>query len=201
MEAEKPVFSNRALRALIIPLVLEQILGLTVGMADSIMVSIAGEAAVSGVSLVDSINILLTNLFSSLATAERWWLPTGGGKEGGGGESDGGSAVVMRHWHRLIISLFSLVFNRIILGLIFGNVEADVMENAVVYFYLTALSFPFLGIYNASAALSRAMGNSRITMLISILMNAVNIIGNAFFIMAFHWGVFGVALPPSSPES
>ena len=195
MEAEKPVFSNRALRALIIPLVLEQILGLTVGMADSIMVSIAGEAAVSGVSLVDSINILLTNLFSSLATggavvaAHRLWEKK---EEAANRAAD--QLLLCVTGIALIISLFSLVFNRIILGLIFGNVEADVMENAVVYFYLTALSFPFLGIYNASAALSRAMGNSRITMLISILMNAVNIIGNAFFIMAFHWGVFGVAL-------
>ncbi len=195
MEAEKPVFSNRALRALIIPLVLEQILGLTVGMADSIMVSIAGEAAVSGVSLVDSINILLTNLFSSLATggavvaAHRL-----GEKKEEAANRTADQLLLCVTGIALIISLFSLVFNRIILGLIFGNVEADVMENAVVYFYLTALSFPFLGIYNASAALSRAMGNSRITMLISILMNAVNIIGNAFFIMAFHWGVFGVAL-------
>ena len=68
METEQQLFTGRALRALIMPLVLEQILGLTVGMADSIMVSSAGEAAVSGVSLVDSINILLVNTFISLST-------------------------------------------------------------------------------------------------------------------------------------
>ena len=195
MEAEKPVFSNRALRALIIPLVLEQILGLTVGMADSIMVSSAGEAAVSGVSLVDSINVLLTNLFSSLATggavvaAHRL-----GEKKGEAARRTADQLLLCVSGIAMIIALFSLAFNRLILGLIFGNVEADVMKNAVIYFYLTALSFPFLGIYNASAALCRAMGNSRVTMVISILMNAVNITGNAFFILALRWGVFGVAL-------
>ena len=195
MEAEKPIFSNKALRALIIPLVLEQILGLTVGMADSIMVSIAGEAAVSGVSLVDSINILLTNLFSSLATggavvaAHRL-----GEKKQEAANKTADQLLLCVTGIALFIALFSLAFNRLILRLIFGNVEPAVMDSAVTYFYLTALSFPFLGIYNASAALSRAMGNSGITMRISILMNAVNITGNAFFIMVFHWGVFGVAL-------
>ena len=94
----------------------------------------------------------------------------------------------------LAIMLFALLANRRLLGFLYGDVEPDVMENAVVYFYLTAFSFPFLGIYNSCAALSRAMGNSRITMNVSILMNVVNVIGNAVMIFGFHAGVFGVAL-------
>lgn len=94
----------------------------------------------------------------------------------------------------LLVTALSLLFNRPILKLIFGNVEESVMSNAVIYFYMTALSFPFLGIYNASAALSRAMGNSAITMRISVLMNVVNIAGNALLIMGLGWGVFGAAL-------
>ena len=87
-----------------------------------------------------------------------------------------------------------MLFNHQILGAVFGNVETEVMKNAVIYFYLTALSFPFLGIYNASAALSRAMGDSRTTMVISVFMNLINIAGNALLILVFHWGVYGVAL-------
>lgn len=194
MGNEKEIFSNRQLKALIIPLILEQILGVTVGMADTVMVSGVGEAAVSGVSLVDSINILLINIFVCLST---------------------GGAVVAAHrlgeknrqracktadqlllsitGTAVLIMVISLAGNRFILTKIFGNVEIAVMENAVVYFYLTALSFPFLGIYSASTALLRSMGNSKTAMYTSILMNIMNVTGNAILIFVFHMGVFGVA--------
>lgn len=194
METTKEIFSGKQLRVLIIPLILEQILGITVGFADSVMVSSAGEAAVSGVSLVDTINILLVNIFCSLAT---------GGAVAAAhrlGEKHHAKAIKTADQLlycitgiSLLVMAVSLAGNRLILGTVFGNVEKAVMDNAVIYFYITALSFPFLGIYNASSALSRAMGNSRITMYISVLMNVVNIIGNAVFIMVFHAGVYGVA--------
>lgn len=195
METEQPIFSNRQLRSLIIPLVLEQVLGLTVGMADSIMVSSAGEAAVSGVSLVDSINILLVNTFASVSTggavvaAHRL-----GERKQEAANKTADQLLMCVTGIALLIAARSLLFNRPVLKLIFGSVEGNVMENAVIYFYMTALSFPFLGIYNAGAALSRAMGNSGITMRISVLMNVVNIAGNALMIMGFGWGVFGAAL-------
>ncbi len=195
MEAEQPIFTGRQLRALIVPLVLEQILGLTVGMADSIMVSSAGETAVSGVSLVDSINILLVNTFASVSTggavvaAHRL-----GEKKREAANKTADQLLMCVTGIALLVTALSLLFNRPILKLIFGNVEESVMNNAVIYFYMTALSFPFLGIYNASAALSRAMGNSGITMRISVLMNVVNIAGNGFLVIGLGWGVFGAAL-------
>lgn len=196
MEEEKTAFTftNQQLRALIIPLVLEQVLGLTVGMADSVMVSSAGEAAVSGISLVDSINILLINTFNSLATGGAVMAARRlGEKRREEAVRTADQLLLCVTGIALIIAIFSIAFNRQILSLIFGRVEADVMENAVTYFYLTALSFPFLGIYNASAGLSRAMGNSKITMWISLMMNVINIIGNAILIFGFGLGVFGAA--------
>lgn len=195
MEAEKPIFSEKALIGLVVPLVLEQILGITVGMADSIMVSSAGEAAVSGVSLVDSINILLVNTFVSLFTggavvaAHRL-----GEQREDAAQRTADQLLLLVTGIAVLIAVFSMVSNRRILSAVFGNVEADVMENAVIYFYITAISFPFLAVYNASAALSRAMGDSKTTMYISVMMNLVNIAGNAVLIMAFHMGVYGVAL-------
>ncbi len=94
----------------------------------------------------------------------------------------------------LLITVFAVAANRFLLSAIFGKVDEEVMRNAEIYFYLIALSFPFMGIYNASAALSRAMGDSKITMLISVFMNVVNIVGNAVLILVFHLGVYGVAL-------
>lgn len=194
-EIKKPIFTGKALVALIIPLVLEQILGLTVGMADSIMVSNAGEAAVSGVSLVDSIAILLTNVFASLSTggavvaAHRL-----GEKREKEAVRTANQLLVLVTGIAIFIMAFAILSNRWLLKVIFGSVEDDVMRNAVAYFYITAVSYPFLGVYNASAALSRAMGDSRTTMRISVWMNVINIIGNAILIIGFRAGVYGVAL-------
>lgn len=191
----EPFFSTKSLYQLIIPLVIEQFLSVFVGMVDIMMISSSGEAAVSGISLVDTMNILLINLFSALAT---------------------GGSVVSAHYlgqkkadkaclsaNQLILSVtvlssaiavISLLFNRAILSVIFGHVEENVMENAVIYFYLSALSYPFLGIYNGCAALCRSMGNSKISMKTSLCMNLINIVGNAIFLYLFHMGVTGVGL-------
>lgn len=191
----KPIFDSKALYKLIIPLIIEQFLAVFVGMADIIMISTVGEAAVSGISLVDTINILLINLFSALSA---------------------GGAVVSAHYlgkqnfkdacmsaKQLLISVtglscvvmaFALLFNRSLLLLIFGRVESDVMGNAIIYFYLSAISYPFLAIYNSCAALCRSMGNSKISMQTSLCMNIINITGNAIFLFVFHMGVAGVAI-------
>lgn len=190
------LFSEKDLRKLVIPLFIEQFFAVTVGMADIIMVSAVGEAAMSGVSLVDTINILLINVFSALATggavvSARYI----GRKEKDEANSAAGQLLLVVTAISILIMIFTLIGNRHILNLVFGDVNAAVMNNAVLYFYISALSYPFLGIYNACAALCRSMGNSKVTMQTSLIMNLINIFGNAILIYGFHFGVLGVAIP------
>jgi putative MATE family efflux protein len=186
------LFSKKELNQLIIPLILEQILGVTVGMVATIMVSGVGEAAVAGVSLVDTINILLINIFTSLSTggavvAARYL----GGKEYKNACKSANQLMLAITSLSLVVMVLSLIGNRLILRIIFGNVAPEVMKNAVVFFYLSALSFPFLAIYSGSAALCRSMGNSRITLIVSVLVNLVNIVSNTILIYGLHWGAEG----------
>lgn len=194
-EKQQPLFSRNALVRLIIPLIIEQLLLMTVGMADTVMVTTAGEAAVSGVSLVDNINTLIIQIFSALST--------------------GGAVVVSQYLGRqeveqaktaskqllytmcavsVLLMTAALLFRQHILSLIFGRVEADVMSSALVYFLLTAATYPFMGIYNAGAALFRAMGNSKISMFCSLIINLINIAVNAIFIFGFQFGAAGAGI-------
>ena len=194
-EKKQPLFSRNALVRLIIPLIIEQLLLMTVGMADTVMVTTAGEAAVSGVSLVDNINTLIIQIFSALST--------------------GGAVVVSQYLGRqeveqaktaskqllytmcavsLLLMTAALLFRQHILSLIFGRVEADVMTSALIYFLLTAAAYPFMGIYNAGAALFRAMGNSKVSMFCSLIINFINIAVNAIFIFGFQFGAAGAGI-------
>ncbi|MDF2589275.1 MAG: family efflux transporter [Anaerocolumna sp.] len=190
------MFSKKRLTKLIVPLIIEQLLAVTVGMADTIMVAKAGESAVSGVSLVDTLNILLINIFSALATGgavvAAQYL---GGKEKEKACKSAGQLLLSTGAISLLIMLISLFCNGLILRLIYGNLEPELMNNAKIYFYITAVSFPFLAIYNSCAALFRAMGNSKVSMYVSLIMNAINVTGNAILIIGLHMGVAGVAYP------
>lgn len=188
------MFTNASLKRLILPLVVEQILAVTIGMSDTIMVSSVGEAAVSGLSIVDTINILLINIFAALATGgavvSAQYL----------GNSDRKNACISAKQLILSTGVLALVIMVIvlfactsILKLVFGNVEPQVMQNAVTYFQISAWSYPFIALYNSGAALYRSMGNSKISMYTSLFMNAFNIAGNAILIYGFHMGVAGAA--------
>ena len=186
------MFQNRDLKRLIIPLVIEQTLAVTIGMADTVMVSSAGEAAVSGISLVDSINVLLINIFSALATGGAVISSQFLGRNDRQNACSAGTQLLISITVlSLAISVLALIFRFPLLRLIFGSVEDDVMANAQIYFLLTASSYPFLAIYNAGAALFRSMGNSKISMYTSILMNVINIGGNAILIFGFQMGTAG----------
>ncbi|MGN0506508.1 MAG: MATE family efflux transporter [Lachnospiraceae bacterium] len=188
------MFSGQELKRLIIPLVIEQTLAVTVGMADTMMIATRGEAAVSGVSIVDTIAILLIGLFGALATGGAVVAAQYiGHREPENASRAANQLMVSVGLLSLTIMIISLVFNKQILTLIYGHVDADVMNYARTYFYISAVSFPFLALYNASAALFRAMGNSRISMFVSMIMNAVNVCGNAFFLFVLNWSVEGVA--------
>lgn len=189
------MFTRKDLYKLILPLVVEQLLAVTIGMADTVMVASVGEAAVSGISLVDSINILLINIFSALATGGAIIAAQYIGRE------DRGNACVAAKQLLLAataVSLFimaaCLIWQRPLLGTIFGQTEALVMQNANTYFLLSALSYPFLAVYNSGAALFRAMGNSKVSMFTSVVMNVINISGNAMLIYGFHLGVAGAGI-------
>lgn len=190
------LFTKQDLRKLMIPLVMEQTLAITVGMADTMMISSVGEAAVSGVSLVDMLNNLIISVLAALATGGAVVTSQyiGAGKK----EDACRSAKQLIYSAGIItvaITLVVILLNGPILRLFFGQIEAPVMENAVIYLVITALSFPFLAIYNSSAALFRSMGNSQITLKVSLLMNVINIAGNTICIYGLHMGVEGVAIP------
>lgn len=169
MENTNVLFDRKRLIRLIIPLIVEQVLAVTVGMADMVMVSGAGETAVSGISLVNTICVLLIVIFTSMAS--------GGSVVGAQflGSGDKKTACHAAEQLVMICGLIALVIcgisffgNRWILRVVYGSVEEQVMAYAVEYFFITSLSFPFLGIYNAGAALFRVMGNSNISMVTSI---------------------------------
>ena len=189
------MFSGKDLRKLIIPLVIEQTLAVMVGMADTIMIASRGEQAVSGVSIVDTICILLIGLFSALATGgavvSAQYI---GRKDRENASKAANQLVVAIGSMALFVMAISLVFNKQILQLIYRDIEPQVMSYARTYFYITAVSFPFLALYNAGAALFRAMGNSKISMKASLLMNVINVSGNAFFLFVLDMSVEGVAL-------
>lgn len=187
------LFTKEKLRKLIIPIIIEQILAFTVGMADMVMVAQAGEAAVSGVSLIDSIGNLVICLFSALATGGAVVSAQYLGKQDKENASKAANQLVLCVTViSTLIALFCIIFYKQIIHVIYGTIDADIRINAEQYFYFIALSFPFLAVYNGSAALFRSMGNSKICMWISILMNVQNVIGNAIFIFGFHSGARGV---------
>ena len=193
---ETVIFDRKMLVKLIVPMVIEQLLSVTVGMADMIMVSGAGEEAVSGISLVNSINVLLIMVFAAMASGGSvvvsQLLGSGDREKACKGANQQMMICILI---AVVVTAAALVFNRSILVLIYGSVDALVMENAVKYFYITALSFPFLAVYNAGSALFRVMGNSHISMFMSVIMNVINVAGNAVFVFGFHMGVEGVACP------
>lgn len=192
---EKLLFSRADLKKLIVPLVIEQVLAISIGLFDTLMVSSCGEAAVSGVSLVDSISVLLIQILSALATGGAVVCSQYLGKKmpERARVSAGQLMFIMLVASGTVMAAVLLSY-RFLLGAIFGNIEADVMANAETYFIISAVSYPFLGVYNAGAALFRSIGNSRISMYTSLVMNVINIGGNALLIFGFGMGVTGAAL-------
>ena len=189
------LFSNKDLRKIIVPLMVEQILAITIGMIDTIMVSTAGEAAVSGVSLVDALNLLLIYLFSALSGGGAVVLSQLlGAKE----KKQAREATKQLIWSVFIVSsvicLLSLCFRSPLLNLIYGRIDREIMDNALIYFLFTAMSLPFYGVYTACASAFRAEGNSKISMRCSLIMNLLNVAGNAYLIYALHMGAAGAAI-------
>ena len=192
----QPLFTRQALVKLIWPLVIEQTLAITVGLADSLMVASVGEAAVSGVSLVDMISVLLINVFAAMATGGAVVVSQFiGARDMKMARRSTDQLVLVTAVLSLSITALVLVFRRSMLHLFFGKVEADVMNNCLTYVMITAPSYPFIALYNSAAAIFRSQGNSKLSMKVSLLMNGINLGGNAILIYLVGMGVAGVAIP------
>ena len=191
-----PLFSQKDLLRLVGPLLIEQFLAVTVGMADTMMVSRCGEAAISGVSLVDMINNLIIVLFAALATGGAVVVSQYlGAKEQEKANASAGQLILLSAILVTVVAALCILFARPMISACYGSIDADVLDAGVLYLKITALSYPFLALYNAGAALFRSMGNSKISMQISVLMNIINIVGNAVCIFGLKMGVDGVAWP------
>ena len=196
MDTKNRFFSNADLRKLIIPLVIDQFLQAFVGLADSIMVASVGEAAVSGVSLIDTIMVLILNIFTALATGGAVIAGQFLGKKRGEMACKSANQLISFTLKASLVVMVLCYFGRnFITHVVFGKIEADVMYNCNVYMFIVFASIPMTALYNAGAAIYRAMGNSSVAMKISLLMNAINLGGNALLIFGFHRGVEGVAIP------
>ncbi len=192
---KNPMFTRRDLIRLMIPLVVEQFLLMTVGMADTMMVTTAGEAVVSGVSLVDNINILIINIFSALSTGGAVVVSQYLGRQDV--EKARSAAKQLLYVAFLVAALLmaaGLLLRERVLRLVFGSISQEIMDSALVYFLLTAAAYPFIAIYNAGAALFRAMGNSKVSMFNSLIVNVVNITVNAVLIYGFDMGAAGAGI-------
>ena len=189
------MFSNRDLARLLVPLIIEQVLTAFMGTVDTVMVSTISSAAVSGVSLVDSINTLMLYIFAALSTGGTIVCSQYLGRRDVEGANNAARQVLLAVLVlSTAITVLCVGLRRPILGLIFGSVEPAVMDSALIYFLITGLSYPFIGLYNVSAALYRATGNSKLPMLISASSNLLNIIGNSITIYVLDLGVMGAAL-------
>ena len=192
----KPLFTQKELLRLTGPLLVEQLLEVTVGMADTMMVSRCGEAAISGVSLVDMINNLIIVLFAALATGGAVVVSQFlGAREQENANKSSGQLILLSGVFGLLVGAFCFVLARPMIRLCYGAIDADVLDASVLYLRVIALSYPFLAVYNGGAALFRSMGNSKISIQISFLMNVINIVGNAVCIFGLKMGVEGVAWP------
>ena len=189
------LYPPKAMFALLLPIVVEQLLNSFMGMADTMMVSNVGSDAISAVSLVDSINNLVIQVFAAMASGAAIICSQYLGSGSREGCNKAARQVVLTVFViSLVLTVTGLVFRRPLLQAVFGKIEAGVMEEALIYFLITVISYPFLALFNAGAAFFRAGGNSGFPMRVSVISNVLNIGGNALLIFGFDMGVAGAAL-------
>lgn len=190
------LFDSRALRRLILPLIAEQFLALSVGLLDSIMVSSVGQEAVSAVSLIDGVMVLIINAFTALATGGA--IVAGqylGQKKEDNGRFAVEQTILVCVGLSLIVMPLVYLGREFILSVIFGKIEPAVERNCRTYLMIVTASIPFIATQNAGAAVHRGMGNSRTPMKLSLLVNLINLCGNALLLYGLGWGIEGAAIP------
>ena len=195
MKEQQHIFTNKMLRSLLVPVIFEQVLNSLMGTVDTMMVSNVGSAAISAVSLVDSINVLVIQAFSALAAGGAIICSQYiGQKNHEMANKSARQVLFIITAISAAVTALCLAFRMPLLQLIFGKVEADVMTASRTYFFYTALSFPFIALYDAGASIFRSQGNTRGPMVVSVISNVINIGGNAVLIWVFHMGVAGAAI-------
>ena len=189
-------FTNKDLKNMIVPLFFEQLLVMLVGIVDTLVISYAGEAAVSGVSLVNQFNTIFIYIFTALASGGAVVVSQYiGSRDMDNAEKSSGQLLMFSILLSLVIGALVLIGNRTMLGILFGKVEDSVMDACVTYLRISAYSYPALAIYNAGAAIYRSLGKTKVTMYISILSNIINVVGNIIGVFGLKAGVAGVAYP------
>lgn len=195
MLPEKPMFSRRALITFSIPVILDALLSIVAGLVDTAMVSSAGPAVVSGVSLVDSFALLFVSAFSALSL---------------GGTVVTAQYIGNQNYEKAKTSAKQLIYSVVIISvavsaillccyqnllhILYPKIEADVFESAKAYFFFTLFGYPFFALGNACTSLLRSMGKSRPAFIIPLISNITNVIGNAILIFGFDMGAAGAAI-------
>lgn len=196
MKQREEIFSKQDLKAMIVPLFLEQLLVMLVGMADTLVVSYAGEAAVSGVSLVNQFNTIFIYLFTALASGGAVVISQYIGRKAKDAAGESSSQLLFFSTaFSILVAVLVLAGNEWILRLMFGRVEEDVMQACITYLRISAYSYPALAIYNSGAAVYRSLGKTSVTMYLSVASNIINVVGNLIGVFVLHAGVAGVAYP------
>lgn len=192
---ETGLFSNKDLVKIILPLMLQQILSVLVGAIDTMMVSYAGESAVSGVSLVNSLDTVLVIFFTAMIGGGSIVVSQALGRKNYAEVNESAKQLIyIATAIATVLTVIVITFRKPLLSLLFGGAEPDVMANAQDYFFFVALSFPLLAIESGISSIFRASGNTAISLAVSIILNVVNIIGNAVLIMGFDMGAKGAAI-------
>lgn len=196
MDQQTGLFTNKSLRMMIIPLFLEQLLVMLVGLADTLIVSHVGEAAVSGVSLVNQFNTIFIYLFTALASGGAVVISQYIGKQATEDAGEAASQLLsFSTVFSMLVAALVLIGNERMLQMMFGRVEDDVMQACITYLRISAYSYPALAIYNSGAAMFRSIGKTSVTMYLSVASNIINIIGNIIGVFVLRAGVAGVAYP------
>lgn len=194
MEQQKELFSNKDLKSMIISLFLEQLLVMLVGMVDTLVVSYVGEAAVSGVSLVNQFNTIFIYLFTAVASGGAVIISQYIGRNEISYAGKSSSQLFMfSTLFSVLVAILVLIGNKVMLQLLFGKVEDSVMQSCITYLRISAYSYPALAIYNAGAAVYRSLGKTSVTMYLSVASNIINVIGNIIGVFVLDIGVAGVA--------
>ena len=195
------MFSNKALRDMIVPLFIEQFLLMFVGIADTFLVSFSSEADVSGVSLVTSFNTVLIFLFTALASGGAVIISQYiGSSQEKTASRTAGQLLMISTVLSVGMMVLIVVFRQPLLRLLFGKIESEVMAACNIYLLITTFSLPALAVYDAGAALCRSIGKTSVTMYISIAANVVNVVGNCVGVFALKMGAAGVAYPSLIPR-